>query len=67
MNDLYSITQENSYVVWLDLFIPMYKKKFWELTGMVSFAQGSGMRVRMASIFKKSSVIKINNIQQKLV
>lgn len=53
MDDLYLVTQENSYVVWLDLFIPMYKKKFWKLVGMISFAQGSGMRVRMVSIFER--------------
>lgn len=54
IRDLYHIVKPGGYLVWLDLLIPMYKKKEWELCGLIAVAVGTNMRVRACCIFKNS-------------
>jgi len=54
---LYSIVQPQGFMVWLDTILPKYKGKYWQLMGMIAFAQGPGMRCRLISIFQSKKEI----------
>lgn len=53
VRNLYHVVKPDGFLVWLDLLIPMYKKKEWLLTGMIGVAVGTNMRTRTACIFKR--------------
>jgi hypothetical protein len=52
IRDLGSIMGPGSHLAWLDLMVPIYNKKTWNLLGHVGIVVSTNTRVRMLSLFE---------------
>ena len=53
LNECYKIANNNAYLIWLDLSIPIYTNKEWKLIGTIGLLTGTNRKIRIISIFQK--------------
>jgi hypothetical protein len=54
------IVKENGILIWLDVRVPIYRKKDWTLIGMIMLYTGTNRVVRVISIFQATPTEKEN-------
>lgn len=52
IQDLGKIMRQGSFLVWLDVMVPIYNKRTWGLLGHIGLVISTNTRVRMLSLFE---------------
>lgn len=53
VRELGEMMKKGSFLVWLDIRVPMYSKKLWHLIGYIAIVISTNQRIRCLSFFKK--------------
>jgi hypothetical protein len=54
LHECYRVLKPNSYIVWLDTVLPMYRKIEFSLVGTIGLIRSTNHRVRMVFMFQRS-------------
>ncbi len=57
IRDLGEIMKPNSFLVWLDLMVPIYNKKIWNLMGHIGLVISTNTRVRMLTLWQHTAKV----------
>jgi len=53
VRDIAYIVEPSGFLVWLDIMVPIYSKKLWDLCAQILLLTGTNRRVRIVSIWEK--------------